>query len=1139
MKHSSLWAVLVALLGAAVPMTGLATTRTWDGGAGTTNWSDANNWNPDGVPVDGDAVVIQTAAANVFLASSSAMLDSFTITNTATLTFNGNTNAQLKATNVYVMLNATVTHSVITPMTTNADGLWYPDSRVWIVCTNLTVGPGGKINTDTKGYKGGYGGSPRTNGAGPGGGTNNWTGSGAGYGGRGGYSGQNIGGAVYGSASNPDEPGSGSGGRDGAGSGANGGGWVRLEAADQVTVDGAITANGGSPGDAFGGGASGGGILIRCRSIRGGGAITAHGGHGTTDGANRGGGGGGGRIAVLFDPVAQSNVNLTAKPTIQFGANNGWAHNGSTLVEENAIVEPGVWQYSGGLGTIYLSDGSFFPGPGTQGGEVIIPSGLNAVVNSLTISNSILSLPAGASLTVSNDLTLTKNFAGLKMTNGTLNVLGNLSATADNYAFSYVGCASGATFTVGGNVTVGNKYTFRCYSDVSNATLINIGGSLTITNAGRLFTYAGRTNGLAANEYGMLISLTGDVVIASNAYLRPACQPYNGGACRYVVPNLTVLPGVGGIDASALGYAGGGNYGYATNNGFGPGGGSNAWLGSGGGYGGAGGRSAVAGGRTYGSVSHPIQPGGGAGGRDASYGNPSRTGSTGGGVVWVEAVKRITLGGPVRADADATRDGYGGGGAGGSVYLVCETFSSSNAIITANGAQSSWDGANACGGGGGGRIAVLYNAASQALLNASARPTLQIAANHGPAYNGAVVGETVYPGAPGSIYLTDSSFFPGSVLQGGSINIPGVTTFNFSSLIVSNSRAIFTGATVNVSGDLTIANNWAGLETTNTTLTVGGNVNASCALAAFTYIRCAPGASLSVLGNFTVADKYTMRVYAAPSNATTVSVAQNLVVTNAGGLHLYSGATTDVSTAYGMLVSVTGDVFTAPSSWIFPYAHPSNGGVVQVTARNVTIATNSGFNANESGYEGGLHGSNPGNDGWGPGRGKGLSGGGGYGGTGGLAVATSYGWTYGDSNAPVQAGSGGAGYNSGTYGCAGGGSIWLQIAKTLTLQGSITANGNRFSTYGGGSSGGGIYITCRTFIGDTTGKLSAKGGARAATYPAEPGTAGGGGRIALWRMYDKSVGAIALDASGGIGAGSGTVVVADIPIPRGSVIIVR
>ncbi len=50
---------------------GVSVSRTWDGGAGTTNWNDAANWNPDGVPANGDNITINTSVTiNVNLAAS-------------------------------------------------------------------------------------------------------------------------------------------------------------------------------------------------------------------------------------------------------------------------------------------------------------------------------------------------------------------------------------------------------------------------------------------------------------------------------------------------------------------------------------------------------------------------------------------------------------------------------------------------------------------------------------------------------------------------------------------------------------------------------------------------------------------------------------------------------------------------------------------------------------------------------------------------------------------------------------------------------------------------------------------------------------------------------------------------------------
>ena len=107
--------------------------------------------------------------------------------------------------------------------------------------------------------------------------------------------------------------------------------------------------------------------------------------------------------------------------------------------------------------------------------------------------------------------------------------------------------------------------------------------------------------------------------------------------------------------------------------------------------------------------------------------------------------------------------------------------------------------------------------------------------------------------------------------------------------------------------------------------------------------------------------------------------------------------------------------------------------------------------------------------------------------------------TYGSSNAPVDPGSGGAGAGY------GGGVIRVTAAKTITIYGTITANGLYASsstpTYGSGS-GGSVYLVCRTLAGNK-GTVTANGG-DIGTSTDVSGT-GGGGRIAIWRLYDASI----------------------------------
>lgn len=169
----------------------------------------------------------------------------------------------------------------------------YPRLRVG----RLVVTPGGAMLASGRGYAAVD--SVPANGPGRGG-------LPGGGGGHGGVGGKTNGGVVYGSATIPDTPGS-------AGSrgtvvgyvagGPNGGGLLRVEAADAVVVDGLVAADGGSSIVTNVGAGSGGGIYIRCRSFSGGpdGRLSARGGSATGGNA---GGGGGGRIAVWrFAPL--------------------------------------------------------------------------------------------------------------------------------------------------------------------------------------------------------------------------------------------------------------------------------------------------------------------------------------------------------------------------------------------------------------------------------------------------------------------------------------------------------------------------------------------------------------------------------------------------------------------------------------------------------------------------------------------------------------------------------------------------------------------------------------------------------------------------------------------------------------------
>ena len=224
-------------------------------------------------------------------------------------------------------------------------------------------------------------------------------------------------------------------------------------------------------------------------------------------------------------------------------------------------------------------------------------------------------------------------------------------------------------------------------------------------------------------------------------------------------------------------------------------------------------------------------------------------------------------------------------------------------------------------------------------------------------------------------------------------------------------------------------------------------------------------------------------------------------------------------------ITITANATWTSGTYTYENVQVTNGavlifnGAVTLNARTLTIDSGSSISANYKGY--------PANEG--PGAGIIYSGGGGYGGKGGGLTG---GPTYGSAKFPVDLGSGGGNGYGGSApeygrGGAGGGAIRLNILDTLTLNGSISANG--YSTLlgdGGAGSGGSIYITTINLAG--TGQISANGGANAVT-------GGGGGRIAVY--YSASTfPETHITANGGTNAESGTIVfeVQSLDVPAGT-----
>jgi len=604
---------------------------------GSNFWDTATAWNPEGIPGSGDTAVIAGASSHVIL-TNAATIEALRVTNGATLTFS-NLNAVVEATEVMISSGGTVTH-VINSDTNETDG-WQVDGRVYIVCSNFTLASDGMINVDYKGFQPiGTG-----KGAGPGGGqvaAGSKNPGGGGHGGRGGdgWLSSSPGGIEYDSTNQPAWPGSAGGGSPQFNlQGAPGGGLVWIIATN-AQIDGTVSASGanGFVDPNSGRDGSGGGA--------GGGIFiqcATLSGNGTLRakggvGGNWSGGGAGGRIALVYE-------NSTWNGSIQ-------AHGG-----------PGSWPENyplvrrGGIGTLYDSSP-----------DVIRP---------------VLNAAGFRFVGPSNDLFLTS----LTLTNGAHLVcsLPNVRLFVGN---NLVISGSDSALDLGG--TAGD----------TPRTLLSVGGDLTIAG-GTLFVRSGITNQIADDDQELVrvegtLLVTNGGVIYPYSYQFPPQRTNAGGSVRFEVGNLLVSSN-SMINAKGLGF-GGGRSAYGSG-GFGPGGAPPNWNAGGGGHGGRGGdgwpgNGAKPGGVAYGSSNAPALAGSG-GGQTGGY-----SGGDGGGLVRVKASGTIQIDGTINADATDPQL-YGGGGAGGGVYLYCYKFKGSGTITAKGSKAGEWS-----GGGGGGRIAI-------------------------------------------------------------------------------------------------------------------------------------------------------------------------------------------------------------------------------------------------------------------------------------------------------------------------------------------------------------------------------------------------------------------------------------------------
>ena len=1116
-----------------------AADRTWKGAANG-DWFAAGNWDPPGsYPQAGEAVSVTNTS--ILLTNSTADLASFTITN-ATLTFT-NWATALTASNVVVQNGGIIAHANNSATDTNASGAWVPDARVYVVCTNFTVATGGLINADARGYAGSvgwYSGTAQK--GGPGGGQYV---CGGGYGGQGGDAAGCFGGNPYGFANAPTNPGS------GGGDGGRGGGAIRVEASGNVTIHGTISANGAGSGTAVAGGASGGGIYISCQGTFSGGTSGVIQANGGSAGTYQYGPGGGGRIAVDCTNVANAKMRFTASQgvsTLALSSPTNAAGMGTLYFPDTGILSTNLDRFEGriiipgltawNVDQLSVSNGAISLGDGdvalTVNNDLVIGPGGALMVGALALKTGGVAMVASGAVT--NPLAV----GGSVILNGGELTIGGVMQT------------SRTTVTVGGNFTLTNASRMYVYGGVTNGgnpnygALVSVTGNINVAASAWVYPYSHPTNGGSA-----LFRTAGDLTVLTgggfDADARGYAQGYGPGAGQgtglagggyggkggeyrgdslggktYGSSNAPTAPGSGSgpyFDANWPGTAGGGLVrveasgnvtilGTITANSGTPSGGSGNFSGSGGGIfisckgdfsggsigvlrangmnaangGGGGGRIAVAIGFSDAQLADLIAgnniPGLTIDTQEPSLGTLSVTNGTGqnnppnssGAYPGTKQIMRIgnasdrtlvLVGNPTTYGAPSPK-GYG-------TWAVTLGSEFTNTVISPANEQNGvrwaclgWRVTETVGGAlitNGGSMQAVFTITTNATLTWLWTNQYQLAVSaglHGMVNSNDVNGFYTNGTAVSGILATAtnagysfSSWFGASVPAGHltdnplTVNMEQIRT-NLTALFASES-----GETKTWNG----AGNW----TSNTNWSPEGMPGSR------DYAILQSGTSI-------LSDAVSINSLAVSNGATllftnwnTCLYAPDVTIRNGGVI------------AHGANSATTTNVL---GTWV-PDAR------IYIVCTHLTVVTGGVINADARGYKMGC----------GPGV-NGTYSGGGYGGKGGNAQGIG-GSPYGSSNAPVDPGSGSSDNHDANWpGSAGGGLIQVVASGNVTVNGTITANGESppdngtGGTYGG--SGGGIYIICQgNIIGGTSGVIRADG------MIVQQG-AGGGGRIAVW-----------------------------------------
>jgi hypothetical protein len=886
--------------------------------------------------------------------------------------------------------------------------------------------------------------------AGPGNpGYSNSRSAGGSYGGRGNFGLRYRAADPYGPVDQPTALGSGGGG----GAAGSGGGAIKLNVTNILTIDGRVSANGTKGANDYAGG-SGGSVWLVCGSLAGDGVISAD---GADYGGSYAGGGGGGRIALQW-----GSGNRTFTGTIR--AAGGYGYRGEYGWPGTIHVPEGLWDEL--WNATYPVNGDIALSPGTYD------------ITTLRVTDdAILSCQGDEQ----NDLIVDN-------ADGTFDGTWGTSSWAPGYYgtdYHYHDAGAGTdTFTWTLPITAAGTYEVfaRWTEDPSRApdatyTIYHDDGSTPVSvdqrSGGGAWNSLGTYSFDGVDDYVELVQNASGVVIADAIML--GALPLGEGV-TINADSITVDEGAE-ISATGEGFgadAGPGNPSYSNTRSAGA---------SYGGMGSFGLRYRPA--ETYGSVEQPSALGSGGGGIHAGRG---------GGALRLAVTNTLTVNGSISADGMRGLNDYAGG-SGGSVWLQCGTLAG-NGAINADGADY---GGSYAGAGGGGRISLQWGSGNRTFSG-----TISAAAGYG--YRGEYAN-------PGTIYVPEglwNELWNSTYSVNGDIALaPGtydITTLRVTNnatlscqggdagIVVDNMDAVFEGTWTPATGGSKYGDDYQYHETGdgNATATWRPDIPEADDYSVYAW--------WTTHSNRATDAKYTV-YYDGGSEPVTVNQEIH------GGQWNFLG-TFSFATGTSGYVQLTDDaneyVIADAVMFVKPpqgdEGDPAYGVGVIVNSDNITIDEGARISADKEGF-GADHG--PGN----PNYSNTRSAGGSYGGLGSFGLRYRPAATYGSLDKPTGLGSGGGGLHAGR----GAGAIRLNVANTLIINGSISADGGKgLNDYAGGS-GGSVWLQCNTLAGD--GAISADGSDYGGSYAG----AGGGGRISLeWGSGNRTYSGT-ISAAGGYG----------------------